>query len=256
MMISPFMLRRTKEQVTTELPPLTQDIIYCSMTEKHQEAYDEEKNRIRNVIIEAREHPEIKTNNLVILSGLTKLRQIANHPYLTDTDYEEDSGKFEQIIMSFENLKASNHKVLIFSSFVKHLNLLAEKFDSEGWKYAMLTGETIKREEEIKRFTENDDVTCFFISLKAGSTGLNLTAADYVFIIDPWWNPASEMQAFSRAHRIGQDKPVMVYRFITSETIEEKILLLQDTKKELFDTFVNEANPIAQLNWDDIEQLL
>jgi len=256
MMISPFMLRRTKEQVTPELPPLTQDIIYCSMTEKHQEAYDEEKNRIRNIIIEAREHPEIKTNNFVILSGLTKLRQIANHPYLADPEYDEDSGKFEQIIMSYENLKASNHKVLIFSSFVKHLDLLAEKFDRERWKYAMLTGETIKREEEIKRFTENDDVSCFFISLKAGSTGLNLTAADYVFIIDPWWNPASEMQAFSRAHRIGQDKPVIVYRFITSETVEEKILLLQDTKKELFDTFVNEANPIAQLNWDDIEQLL
>ena len=254
--ISPFILRRTKEKVTPELPPLTQEIIYCSMTEKHQEVYEEEKSRIRNVILEAKEHPEVKTNNFVILSGLTKLRQIANHPLLTEPDYEEDSGKFEQIIMSFENLKASNHKVLIFSSFVKHLDLLAEKFDSEGWKYAMLTGETVKREEEIKRFRENDDISCFFISLKAGSTGLNLTEADYVFIIDPWWNPAAEMQALSRAHRIGQDKPVIVYRFITSETVEEKILRLQDAKKELFDTFVNEANPLAQLNWDDIEQLL
>ena len=226
------------------------------MTEKHQDAYDEEKNRIRNIIIDAKEHPEIKKNNFVILSGLTKLRQIANHPCLTNPEYDEDSGKFEQIIMSFESLKASNHKVLIFSSFVKHLDLLAEKFDTEGWEYAMLTGETQKREEQIKRFMENDDVSCFFISLKAGSTGLNLTAADYVFIIDPWWNPASEMQALSRAHRIGQVKPVMVYRFITSETVEEKILRLQDTKKELFDTFVNEANPLSHFNWDDIEQLL
>ena len=256
MMINPFMLRRTKEQVTPELPPLTQDIIYCSMTEKHQEAYDEEKNKIRNIIIEAREHPEIKKNNFIILSGLTKLRQLANHPRMADADYDADSGKFEQIIMSFESLKASHHKVLVFSSFVKHLNILAEKFDDEGWKYAMLTGETTNRESEIKRFKENDDISCFFISLKAGSTGLNLTEADYVFIIDPWWNPASEMQAFSRAHRIGQDKPVMVYRFITSETVEEKILRLQDAKKELFETFVNEANPLSRFDWDDIEQLL
>ena len=255
-MISPFMLRRTKEQVTPELPPLTQEVVYCSMTEKHQEAYEEEKNSIRNIILEAKERPELKANNFVILSGLTKLRQIANHPRLTDPDYDEDSGKFEQIIMSFENLKASGHKVLVFSSFVKHLNLLAEKFDSEGWKYAMLTGETAKREDEIKHFTENDDISCFFISLKTGSTGLNLTVADYVFIIDPWWNPASEMQALSRAHRIGQDKPVFVYRFITSETVEEKILRLQDSKRELFDTFVNDANPLTQLSWDDIEQLL
>ena len=255
-MINPFMLRRTKEEVAPELPSLTQEVIYCSMTEKHQEAYDAEKNRIRNIIIEAKEHPEIKTNSFVILEGLNKLRQIANHPKLIQSDYTDDSGKFEQIIMSFENLKASNHKVLIFSSFVKHLNLLAEKFNSEGWKYAMLTGETTKREEEIKRFTDNDDVSCFLISLKAGSTGLNLTAADYVFIIDPWWNPASEMQALSRAHRIGQEKPVIAYRFISSETVEEKILHLQKNKQKLFENFVNNANPLSQFNWNDIEELL
>ena len=254
--IDPFILRRTKEKVTPELPPLTQEVIYCSMTEKHQEAYEAEKNRIRNVIIEEKENPLLKTNSFIILEGLNKLRQIANHPLMVMPDYDYDSGKFEQIIMSFENLKASNHKVLVFSSFVKHLNLLAEKFNSEGWKYSMLTGETTKREEEINRFRNNDDVSCFFISLKAGSTGLNLTEAGYVFIIDPWWNPASEMQALSRAHRIGQDKPVIVYRFITSETVEEKILLLQDAKKELFETFVNDANPLTRLGLNDIEQLL
>ena len=254
--IGPFMLRRTKEQVTPELPSLTQKTIYCSMTEKHQEAYEKEKNSIRNFILEAREHPDLITNNFFLLSGLMKLRQIANHPFLTNPDYEDDSGKFEQIIMSCESLKASNHKVLIFSSFVKHLRLLAEKFDAEGWKYAILTGETVNRMEEINRFKENDDISCFFISLKAGSTGLNLTEADYVFIIDPWWNPASEMQALSRAHRIGQDKPVFVYRFISSDTIEEKILRLQDTKKKLFEMFVNDTNPLAMLNLVEIEQLL
>ena len=255
-MINPFIMRRTKDKVAPELPPLTQEVVYCSMTDKHQEVYEEEKNRIRNIIVEAKEHPELKTNSFVILEGLNKLRQIANHPQMVVPDYTDDSGKFEQIIMSFENLKAEKHKVLIFSSYVKHLNILAEKFDSEGWKYSMLTGETTKREEEIKRFKENDDISCFFISLKAGSTGLNLTEADYVFIVDPWWNPASEMQAFSRAHRIGQDKPVIVYRFITSETIEEKIILLQDAKKELFDTFINDSNPISRLGLNEIEQLL
>ena len=255
-LINPFILRRTKEKVTPELPPLTQEIIYCSMTEKHQEAYETEKNRMRNLLLDAKENPALKTNKFVVLEGLNKLRQIANHPRLTMPDYTEDSGKFEQIIMSFESIRASHHKVLIFSSFVKHLNLLAEKFNNEGWKYSMLTGETIKREEEVTRFREDDDISCFLISLKAGSTGLNLTEADYVFIIDPWWNPASELQALSRAHRIGQDKPVIVYRFITSETVEEKILQLQEVKKELFETFVSDANPLAQLNWGDIEQLL
>ncbi len=255
-LISPFLLRRTKEEVTPELPPLTQEVVYCSMTEAHQEAYSKEKNRIRNVILEAKEHPEEQKNNFIALEGLNKLRQIANHPKLVFPDYKGDSGKFDQIIMSFENLKANKHKVLIFSSYVRHLNLLAEKFDKEGWKYTMLTGETSKREEVIDRFNTEDDNYCFFISLKAGSTGLNLTAADYVFIIDPWWNPAAEMQALSRAHRIGQDKPVIAYRFISSETIEEKILSLQATKSDLFDTFVNTNNPLSRLNRKDIEELL
>ena len=254
-MIGPFMLRRTKEEVTPELPPLTQKVIYCDMTEAHQAVYEAEKNSIRNVILEAKERPELKTNSFIVLEGLNKLRQIANHPKLVVPDYTDDSGKFEQIIMSFENLRAANHKVLIFSSYVRHLNLLAEKFKKEAWKYAMLTGQTVKREEEINRFMDNDDISCFFISLKAGSTGLNLTVADYVFILDPWWNPAAEMQALSRAHRIGQEKPVIAYRFITSETVEEKIVSLQEAKTELFNTFVNNENPLSQLNWDEIEEL-
>jgi SNF2 family DNA or RNA helicase len=184
-----------------------------------------------------------------------RLRLLANHPALMDLDYAEDSGKFDQIILYFESLKAGGHKVLIFSSFVKHLKLLAQRFEQEGWKYALLTGQTSNREDEINRFTHNRDVTCFFISLKAGGTGLNLTAADYVFIIDPWWNPASEMQALSRAHRIGQDKKVMVYRFISSDTIEEKIMLLQKTKLELSDTFITSNNPLEQLNSQEIEEL-
>ncbi|MDL2282537.1 DEAD/DEAH box helicase [Parabacteroides sp. OttesenSCG-928-G06] len=255
-MIAPFMLRRTKEEVTPELPPLLQEVVYCDMTDEQEEIYNEEKNRIRNTLLKAKEDLQQRQNTFIALEGLNKLRQLANHPLMIDTDYAGDSGKFEQIILFFENLKASGHKVLIFSSYVKHLKLLAEKFDRERWKYAMLTGETIKREEEIQRFTNNRDVHCFFISLKAGATGLNLTAADYVFVIDPWWNPAAEMQALSRAHRIGQEKPVIAFRFISTATVEEKILHLQETKTALFETFVQNNNPLASLGWEDIEELL
>jgi superfamily II DNA or RNA helicase len=255
-LISPFLLRRTKEEVTPELPPLLQEVIYCDMTEEQQAVYEAEKNRIRNLLLEYREQPELPRNHFVALQGLNKLRQLANHPKLVDVDYAKESGKFDQIVLSFETLKASNHKVLIFSSYVKYLNLLAERFDAEGWKYAMLTGETRKREEEIRYFTSQADVHCFFISLKAGSTGLNLTVADYVFILDPWWNPASEMQALSRAHRIGQEKSVIACRFISTGTVEEKIICLQESTPTLYETVINENNPLSQFTWAEIEELL
>ncbi|MDR1645364.1 MAG: DEAD/DEAH box helicase [Tannerellaceae bacterium] len=255
-LISPFLLRRTKEEVAPELPPLIQETIFCDMTEAQQKQYDTEKNRIRNMLLEAMENPELPHNNFIALEGLNKLRQLANHPKLVDAAYAEDSGKFDQVILSFENLKARRHKALIFSSYVKYLKLLAARFDEEGWQYALLTGETLRREEEIRRFTENNDVGAFFISLKAGSTGLNLTAADYVFILDPWWNPATEMQALSRAHRIGQKKNVIAYRFISTETVEEKILRLQESKTALYETFIGNNNPLSQFSWADIKELL
>ncbi|MDR1675072.1 MAG: DEAD/DEAH box helicase, partial [Tannerella sp.] len=226
--IAPFLLRRTKEEVTPDLPPLQQETIYCDMTETQETLYDTEKNRIRNVLWEITEAPDRK-DRFMAIEGLNRLRQIANHPRLIFPDYAEDSGKFEQIVLAFESLRASGHKVLVFSSYVRHLRLLAGKFDAEGWRYAMLTGEMTGREREdaIRHFMDNAQVHCFFISLKAGGVGLNLTAADYVFIVDPWWNPAAEMQALSRAHRIGQDKPVIAYRFISTNTVEEKIRSLQ-----------------------------
>ncbi|MDR1918651.1 MAG: DEAD/DEAH box helicase [Tannerellaceae bacterium] len=254
-LIRPFLLRRTKEEVAPELPALLQEIVFCDMSEAQQSLYETEKNRIRNTILEAKENPDLPHNNFIALQGLSKLRQLANHPKLLDPDYANDSGKFEQILLSFETLKASGHKVLIFSSFVKYLNLLAAKFDKEGWKYAMLTGETSRREEEIRRFIDNDDIHAFFISLKAGGTGLNLTAADYVFILDPWWNPASEMQALSRAHRIGQEKKVIACRFISTETVEEKILRLQESKTALYEAFINANNPLSLFTRAEIEEL-
>jgi hypothetical protein len=253
--IKPFLLRRTKEEVTPELPPLIEETILCDMTEDQLAVYDKEKNSIRNLIIEAKELATPVNRGFVALQWLNKLRQIANHPRLIDEGYMGGSGKFEQIILSFESLRESRHKVIIFSSYVKYINLLTRHFDGEGWKYALLTGSTVNREEEIRRFSENSDISCFFISLKAGSTGLNLTAADYVFIIDPWWNPAAEMQAMSRAHRIGQEKTVIAYRFISTGTIEEKIQRLQASKTVLYNTFIN-SSASSQFTTAEVEELL
>jgi len=252
-MIQPFMLRRTKEEVTPELPPLMQEIVYCDMTEEQEKVYTAEKNSIRNKMMENKEH--FLNNNIIALQSLLRLRLLSIHPVLTIPEYAGDSGKFDQILLYFESIKTAGHKVLIFSSFVKYIRLLASAFDERDWKYALLTGQTVNREEEIARFNENPDINAFFISLKAGGTGLNLTAADYVFIVDPWWNPAAEMQALSRAHRIGQDKQVMVYRFISSDSIEEKIIELQSKKSQLSETFVSSNNPLKQLNYTEIEGL-
>ena len=252
-LIQPFLLRRTKEEVTPELPPLTQEIVYCDMTEEQEKVYTAEKNRIRNKMLENQEL--FLKNGILALQCLLRLRLLSNHPVLALPEYTGDSGKFDQILLYFESIKTAGHKVLIFSTFVKCLRLLAKTFEARDWKYALLTGQTIDRKGEIARFNENPDIQAFFISLKAGGTGLNLTAADYVFIIDPWWNPASEMQALSRAHRIGQDKQVMVYRFISDNSVEEKIMDLQNKKSQLSETFIASNNPLMQLNYSEIKDL-
>ncbi|MCD7972439.1 MAG: DEAD/DEAH box helicase [Candidatus Azobacteroides sp.] len=260
-MIQPFLLRRTKREVAPELPSLTEKVIYCDMSTRQKKIYLEEKNKVRNSLLSEVINPNSqvgKNTSFIALQGLTRLRLLANHPVLLDKEYEADSGKFEQIIMHFENLRAENHKVLIFSSFVKHLQLLAQYFDKQSWKYAWLTGSVHanEREQEIKKFNERKDINCFFISLKAGGVGLNLTEADYVFIIDPWWNPAAEMQAVARSHRIGQEKKVMVFRFISTATIEEKIVRLQQEKSSLAETFVTSGNFLSHITVEQLDKLL
>lgn len=250
-LIAPFILRRTKQQVAPELPPLTEKIIYCEMTEEQTIIYKKEKNSLRNSLLE-----EWGRNKLIALNGIMRLRQLANHPGLIDPDYKGSSGKMEQIVEAYETLLSEGHKVLIFSSFVSHLELLAKEFEQRGWNYALLTGATSDRDKEIKRFTEDPAVSAFLISLKAGGVGLNLTQADYVFIIDPWWNPAAEMQAESRAHRIGQGKQVFVYRFISDHTIEEKIRALQERKSSLAETFIAENDPLQSLTDEEWKELL
>jgi len=154
-----------------------------------------------------------------------------------------------------EILVAENHKILVFSSFVKHLNLLGESCRERNWGYCRLTGQTTDRKSVIAEFQSKSDKNIFLISLKAGGVGLNLTAADYIFIIDPWWNPAAEMQAISRAHRIGQDKKVFVYRFISEKSIEEKIQLLQEKKSTLAHEFISHNDPFAIIGKEELIQL-
>jgi SNF2 family DNA or RNA helicase len=254
-LISPFILRRTKSEVIDDLPELTESIQYCSMDEGQNQLYEFEKSRVRNILIENLERGDRKQTNVVVIQGLMKLRQLANHPKMIDPESLVGSGKFDDIMSMVESIIAEKHKVLFFSSFVKHLNLFEDEFTHKHWQYAMLTGKTVERENEIKKFQEDPNCKIFLISLKAGGVGLNLTAADYVFFLDPWWNPAAENQALSRAHRIGQKNKVMVYRFITEESIEQKILKLQERKKDLAEVFINNNNPFKQLSQEEILDL-
>jgi SNF2 family DNA or RNA helicase len=252
--IDPFILRRTKYQVAKELPEKTEQTIYSEMTEDQDSYYEREKSKIRNAILEYIDNEEEGTN-MQILDGLSKLRQIANHPVMIDPDYNSDSGKFNEIVDHLGNLISEKHKVLIFSSYKKHLRLLEDFCYKKGWNYSILTGETHNRQKVINDFQNDDQNQIFLIQIKAGGFGLNLTAADYVLIIDPWWNPAVEEQAINRAHRIGQDKKVMVYRFISAGTVEEKIQYLQKRKAKLASTFITPNEALKKLSREQIMEL-
>ena len=229
--------------------------MYCEMTDEQNSLYVKEKSSIRNKLLANLTAVNNDKSMFMALKGLMRLRLIANHPVLVEHGYKHESGKFDRIIRNLANLKAEKHKVLVFSSFVKHLHLLRNYFDANGWDYSLLTGETVDRERAVREFQEDENKTVFLISLKAGGVGLNLTKADYVFILDPWWNPAAELQAINRSHRIGQDKKVMVYRFISPETVEEKILKLQEKKSKLAQTFVQSNNPLHNIDPEELEEL-
>lgn len=244
-LISPFILRRSKQEVAPELPSLTEEVIYCDMAKKQNELYQHEKNSLRNILLE--QTVEKGQQPLIVLNGILRLRQLACHPQMILPGFIGESGKLNLIIETFKTLRSEGHKVLIFSSFVKHLELVADEFRKRQWDYALLTGSSTNRPEEIARFSRDPRIQAFLISLKAGGVGLNLTQADYVFIIDPWWNPAAEAQAIARAHRIGQDKQVIAYRFITQGSIEEKIIQLQEEKRKLAETFITETDQLPTL---------
>ncbi len=253
-LIAPFILRRTKQEVAKELPELSEQVILCNMNEVQEEFYEREKSKARNLVLDNINSGGLKKASMKILQSLMRLRQIANHPMLVDEDYISGSGKFEEIKRNLDNLNNEGNKALLFSSFVGHLELVAEWMESKNIKYTILTGETRDREKVVEEFQDNEDCRFFLISLKAGGVGLNLTAASYVLMLDPWWNPAAEKQAINRAHRIGQDKHVMVYRFIAQNSLEEKILKLQAKKSQLADVFVNE-NMFKNISEEEILEL-
>jgi superfamily II DNA or RNA helicase len=241
-LVNPHLLRRTKEEVAPDLPELDVQHYYCEMTPPQRKRYEQEVAAARNALL-GTYTPENGQYKLRVIQTLTRLRQLANHPVLVEEDYAKKSGKFEEVLEQWETVHKSGHKVLIFSSMVSHLELFRDKLISEGQPFAWITGQVTSKQRalEVARFQEDPAVQTFFISIKAGGTGLNLTAADYVFILDPWWNPSTEDQAIARAHRIGRKGNVFARKFLTKDTIEEKINRLQARKKQLSEDIIGDG---------------
>jgi len=253
--IYPFILRRTKKQVAQELPEKTEITRYCPMEDEQQHLYDSYKLEFKRFVSNLSDE-EMKKSSLSILQGLTKLRQICNSTALLANHTGNQSAKITELFRQLYQLK-DRHKILIFSQFVGMLNLIEERLISEGISYALLTGQTKDRQSEVDKFQNDASIRIFLISLKAGGTGLNLTQAEYVFLMDPWWNPAAENQAIDRAYRIGQDKQVMAIRLITPNSIEEKIKTLQARKNKLADDLIQtDSLEFKHLSKKDLLNLL
>ncbi|MBK9509107.1 MAG: DEAD/DEAH box helicase [Cytophagaceae bacterium] len=255
--IKPFMLRRQKSQVAKELPEKIETVQYCQMTTEQEKIYEETKSFIRNQLLQNIGKENLKSSSILVLQGLTKLRQLANNPLMVDEHFEGESGKDKDIMHKLIEVVNEGYKVLVFSQFTKHLALIKNKLEEKNTKYLYLDGATQNRMDLVDKFQNDSEPKVFLISLKAGGVGLNLTAAEYVFMLDPWWNPAIEAQAVDRAHRIGQTKTVFSYKFITKNTVEEKILDLQNSKKQLFNDLITaEEGFIKSLSEKDILGLL
>ncbi len=220
-LIAPYFLKRTKEEVLSDLPERQDEVVVCPMTDEQVSLYATELSKARNEWLTE----DQSTRSISVLAAIHRLRQIAN-----------GEGKMGVVFEQLENLRSTQHKVLIFSEYVSLLETVADEMDRRGWTYDMLTGGTQQRERVITHFQQDSECQFFLISLKAGGVGINLTVADYVFILDPWWNISAEEQAIARSHRIGQHHPVFVYRFVSADTLEEQILTLQERKQNLIDS--------------------
>ena len=250
------MLRRTKENVAKELPDKTESIIYCEMGIEQRKVYEGFKNKYRDYLLNKIDENGVEKSQMYILEGLTKLRQICNSTALIndEADYGNYSAKLEILIENIKE-KTGNHKILVFSQFVKMLQIVKTRLDDEGISYEYLDGKTKKRQDNVNNFQTNENVRVFLISLKAGGTGLNLTEADYVFIIDPWWNPAVENQAIDRCYRIGQTKNVLAYRMICKDTLEEKIVSLQQKKKAVATSIISIDKEKKSFDINEVKEL-
>lgn len=259
--IKPFVLRRLKSEVATELPPRTEVVLYCDLPPAQMELYEQVKRTYRDSVMKRVKDEGMGKNTLMVLEALMRLRQAACDPRLLP--FEEarqvtDSGKLTLLFERLEIMLESEHKALIFSQWPSLLRLVAEGLESRDVPYFMLHGgtPTAKRPAMVDAFNADDGPPVFLISLKAGGTGLTLTAADHVIHLDPWWNPAVEAQATDRAHRIGQDKPVVAYKIVARGTVEERILELQDRKRALFEATVDaDRMLVSQLTADDLARV-
>jgi non-specific serine/threonine protein kinase len=258
-LLFPFILRRTKEQVAKDLPEKTETILFCEMEKEQRKIYDAYRNSYRDKIMGAIDDQGIQKSQLTILQGLMKLRQICDSPAILNEEerFPNHSIKLDELTREIsENI--GDHKALIFSQFLGMLALIKAKLTEQNILFEYFDGSTSAqdRERAIQNFQNNDECRVFLISLKAGGVGLNLTAADYVYIVDPWWNPAVEQQAIDRTHRIGQTKNIFAYRMICIDTIEDKILQLQERKKVLARELITDDNGFVKtLSKADVEYL-
>jgi superfamily II DNA or RNA helicase len=256
--VRPFILRRTKEEVAPELPEKLEQTIYVELEPKERKRYDELRDHYRAALLGRVDREGIAKSKIQILEALLRLRQAACHSGLLDEKRaSESSSKFDLLIPQLTEILAEGHKALVFSQFTSLLALLKPQLDREQVVYEYLDGQTRDREERVTRFQTDPACGVFLISLKAGGLGLNLTAADYVFLLDPWWNPAVEAQAIDRTHRIGQTRRVFASRLIARDTVEEKVLELQQSKRDLADAIIGgDSSLIARIRREDLEVLL
>ena len=256
--LRPFILRRTKAQVAPELPARNEDTMLCELEPAERRLYNQLRDHYRQLVIGLVERQGLQRSRFQILEALLRLRQAACHPGLIDPrKHTGSSAKLDALIERLDEARAEGHKALVFSQFTSLLAFVRAELDARAVPYEYLDGHTRDRERRVARFQEDAACPIFLVSLKAGGLGLNLTAADYVFLLDPWWNPAVEAQAIDRAHRIGQQRPVFAYRLISADTVEEHIVELQARKRQLADAIITADNSgLAGLTREDLELLL
>ncbi len=257
--LRPFILRRTKQQVAKELPEKLEQTIYCEMDELQRRQYEELRDYYRRSLLEKVSLQGINKSKIQILEALLRLRQTACHPALVTGAIDDvtPNAKLDVLLPRLSEITEEGHKAIVFSQFTSFLSIIRKRLDQQGATYEYLDGKTRNRGVAVERFQQDPDCKLFLISLKAGGQGLNLTAAEYVFLLDPWWNPAVEAQAIDRAHRIGQINRVFAYRLITRDTVEEKVLELQSTKRELADAIINADNSVIRnITGEDLRLLL
>ncbi|MBW3591496.1 MAG: DEAD/DEAH box helicase [Actinobacteria bacterium] len=256
--LRPFILRRTKEQVARDLPPKTEQTQFCDLSGSQRREYEQLRRHYRRDLLQRIDTDGIAKSKIYVLEALLRLRQAACHPGLIDPERSaESSAKLELLLPQLAEVVDEGHKAIVFSQFTTMLGILQTKLNELDLSYEYLDGKTTNRRERVERFQNDPDCRLFLISLKAGGLGLNLTAAEYVFLLDPWWNPAVEAQAIDRAHRIGQTMPVFAYRIIARGTVEEKVLQLQESKRQLADAIIGADNDlIRQIKREDLELLL